>query len=128
MEGVTRQEQAHAARVAQLRAFYHAWMQGQDAAEVNDEAAIALAWQAASVPLRLVLIDQPRPDRGFASLALFSDGSILWIPQAQALYTRARQLQRILATGHAPRDPWGDLQSLIDGAYNFHHTGDPGVR
>ena len=58
---------------------------------------------------------------------LFSDGTLLWLPQAMALYRRAQQIQRILVTGHPPREPWGALRAIIQGAYNLHHTGDATV-
>jgi hypothetical protein len=127
MEQIAQQEQRHQRRMEQIQRYFLRWRRGELVRDRADDAGILLPWPVDNRSLRVVLVDRPQPDGQQGAFMLFSDGTLLWLPQAMALYRRAQQIQRILVTGHPPREPWGALRAIIQGAYNLHHTGDATV-
>ena len=127
MDSLMAQVRRNERRTSQLRDWYLSWRRGEVIADHQLATAVALPWPTGDRGLKLLVVDSPYPAGRQGGLGLFSDGSVVWLHNAQAIHRRSIQLQRILQTGHIPRDPWGDLEQQIEADYNLHHTGDPSV-
>lgn len=134
-------EDQRAHRRQLLRTLHDQWRQDRQVAEAAAEGqaspadqrpqGMTVLWpQEAWRPHAVLAVDHPRHYDNRGVYVLFMDGSVVWIdranvPQVAEIARRAEALARIYATGHAPRQPWGRLQEVIQAAYNHYHTGDP---
>ncbi|TVR42975.1 MAG: hypothetical protein EA402_10360 [Planctomycetota bacterium] len=118
------QQRIRQGRQQQLRQAHRLWTHGDE--PILPLGAIALWPGQPRQPQAVWAVDDPEVHQQAGTLVVFMDGSVLWFDQP-GLAHRARRIQRILATGHSPRNLWGSFGPLLEAAFNRYHTGDPHI-